>query len=195
MDVFLDGTVVDGAGETLASALEAARSRAGKRLIIEAKADGSPISHADLDRPPTNAPFASKVEFMSADRALLLKEAGRGAAAALDSLRERQSSASELLQRGNVNDAIGQVAEIVGQWAVVREAIMLTLRAAPPGRYHDADREDLNSVLTGLAANLKEIKRSISAQDWSGLGDVLAWDLQEPTDRCRLWLLRAAEGS
>ena len=192
MQVILDGSPIEGAGTTLASALEAVRARAGDRLIVEAFADGASIGSEDLDRPPTRDPYADRVEFKSADRALLLKEAGRDAAEALDRLRERQSAASDLLQQGKVHEAVAQVAEIVGQWAAVRKAILLTLRASPANRYHDSDREELNSVLTGLASNLKEIKRAISTQDWSGLGDVLAWDLQEPTDRCRLWLLRAA---
>jgi hypothetical protein len=194
MDVILDGSRIDAAGTTLASALDAARKRAGERLIVRATADGVAIAPSDLDHPPATDPYASRLEFTSAERDLLLKEAGRDAAEALDALRERQSAASELLQQGKVHEAVGQVAEIVTQWSVVRQAILLTLRASPEDRYHDADRAELNSVLTGLASSLKEIKRAISHQDWSGLGDVLAWDLQEPTDRCRLWLLRASGG-
>jgi hypothetical protein len=44
-----------------------------------------------------------------------------------------------------------------------------------------------------LAGRLEEVKRSLAAEDWSALADVLAYDLGEQAERWKLVLISLSD--
>lgn len=194
MRVYLDGTLIDEAGSTLGRAIEAARARAGTRMLVQAVADGAPVPAADLDDPPGVSPYASELRFASADSSVLLLDTLRETAEMLSEVKELQSRAAELLQTGKVDEAVAEVGEVLETWRTVKEAIVLVLKASPADRYHGAEKQELSEAIGALASALGEIKRAMSVRDWASLGDSLAYDMGEHADRCRAWLIKAGSG-
>ena len=66
--------------------------------------------------------------------------------------------------------------------------IPLDSRVAGPG-----DR-NLGQVVDGLAASLVEVRRSLEAEDWSGLADILAYDMAEQVRDWQSMMRTLAEG-
>ncbi len=194
MRVYLDGKLIDESGSTLDRAIEAARTHAGARMLVQALADGKPVPATDLDHPPASVPYASELAFASADPISLLSDAFRDAAELLLEVKEQQRVTAELLQSGKVDEAVAGIGEILETWRTVKEAIVLSLRASPADQYHGGGQGELPSTIEGLASALGEIKRAMTAQDWASLSDCLAFDMQDHAERCRAWLVRAGTG-
>jgi hypothetical protein len=195
MRVYLDGRPLEGAGETLSSALRAATDAAPGRLLIAVRADGAPVPDADLQTPPGTAPYAATLEFTSDDAPTVVRSALLDTARTLERLKPMQAEAAARVQQGQIHESFGSIGAVLREWGRVREAAMLVSRASASGVYDaGAAREDLDGVVRDLAARLQEIKRAIEQEDWSSLGDSLAYDMDEQADRCRDWFLRAAGG-
>ncbi len=173
----------------MAAALAAGRSAAGERLIVEARADGFEVPATDIDDPPERAPYASRLDFTSADGGELVRVLLTDAAGALDAVGPRHLRAAEQIRGGNIDEALLTLGEVLRMWAEVRSAMELASRADVSSSGAAAEnRDQLAPVLTGLAERLTEIKRTLVASDWSSLADVLAYDMESEVVRCRGWL-------
>jgi hypothetical protein len=62
---------------------------------------------------------------------------------------------------------------------------------ALPGGANGTDT--LVELIGALAGKLEEVKRSLASQDWSGLADVLAYDLSEQAQRWRQVMVSLAD--
>lgn len=194
MRLFIDGTEVPCPCGTLGGALDAARTNAGGRLIVEARADGFEVSPTDLEEPPARAPYAGTLEITTQDAGEVVRSLLRDAAGALDTVSPAHAQAATQINSGNVEQALATLGEVLRTWSSVRTAMELVWRAGPVAGYDVREQGgDLAPVLAGLADRLTEIKRSLGTSDWSGLADVLAYDMDEQARVCRRWLV-AAQG-
>ncbi|MDX2116528.1 MAG: hypothetical protein SFZ24_13035 [Planctomycetota bacterium] len=195
MQVYLDGKLLSGAGQSLSAALESALDAAGAdRLLIEAVADGVPVPAEHLDEPPASEPYAGRLEFTSADASGLARATLSDAAGALVDLKPLHELAADRVREGRIPEAMALISDVLIRWGEVRSAIELTSRTAGAAGYDEAGSRELSEVIRDLASRLTEIKRALGAQDWSSLSDVLAYDMDEQADRLRNWLDRASTG-
>lgn len=191
MRVFLDGRLIDEQGTTLNEAIDAARQHAGRRMIVQISADGSPVPASHIDLPPETSPYAQQLDFLSADPILLLRETMHDAIDAVERVKELQARSSEQLQRGELSEAIGTISELLDTWLGIRDAMAYFVRAKGRSGNDSGDPAD-EAIVEGLSAGLSSVRQALANQDWAGLGDALGWDMQERADDCRAWLLRAA---
>lgn len=194
MRVFLDGRLIDERGTTLGAALDRARAIAPGRLLVEVLADGRSVRAEHLDNPPSESPYAERLEMRSEEAGVLIVEALRGAAEALGEIRRRQDHAADLIHSGRVGEAVAEMASVLELWESIRSAIDLSLRAGGPAGYDERAHRELVSVMEELASSLGEVRRALAGQDWAGLADLLGWDMRDRVESCRGWLSKACEG-
>lgn len=187
MKVYLDGNLIDAAGTTLERAIDSARTHAGTRMLVEALADGRPVPAADFDHPPAKAPYANELAFRSADAARLLADLSDDLSSALQQASDRQDAAANLIRMGQVEAGVSGIGEILELWKMVKEGIEVTLQTSSD---QESRSRELSGTLAALAVSLNEIRRTMSEQDWAGLSDCLAYDMQEHARRCREWIAR-----
>lgn len=195
MQVYLDGKPLAIVGQTLSHAIKAALKSAGDRMIIEAMADGQVVPPEHLESPPGQAPYAGEVRFRSADRASLARVASHDAADTLEQVRSIQRAAADHVRSGQVDVALRALGGALEGWSQVRSAIELMSGSGMlvmPGEAGSSEKA-LEAQLQELAVSLSELKRSIAQSDWSALGDVLAFDLEDRAVRTGEWLRTVAQ--
>lgn len=195
MLVSIDGRPLRCPADTLSAALICARDAAGDRLIVQIRADGFEIPSTDLDEPPSRAPYATRIDFTTADAGELLAGMLQDAAGALDIIAPVHARAADEIRGGRLDQAMHSLGEVLRTWAEVRSAMELASRTGN-GRagVTEQSTDQLVPVLNGLADRLAEIKRTLVSSDWSSLADVLAYDMDDQVARCRSWLLGARGG-
>ncbi len=196
MQVFLDDSPLPNQ-PTLAAALKAAADLAARsgRLIVEASLDGQTIPDAVLESPAT-APAGNLLRLVSVNPRLLVRLTLQDAADALDAAAADQRRCADLIQSGKVDESLAPLTTAVETWQVVREAVEkgaailhMPLDTLTSGT---ADPDRLPDLITALTSRLEEIKRSLTAQDWSGLADVMAYDMAEQAQRWKELLIGLA---
>lgn len=183
MRVYLDGQPVANAGTTLADALSAARAAVGSRLLVEATADGAPIPEDHFDLPPATSPYAGELRFTSADPVALARCTLGEAGDVLVTIRNQQKRAAACVQSGRVAEALPTISEVLAGWSAIRQAVEVVIQPALGLQFAPAAADALPGNISGLAQQLGAMKRALSSQDWAGLGDSLAYDLDDMADR------------
>lgn len=195
MKVYLDGCPIDGAGSTLASALDAVATSLDGRLVIEAEADGSPVPPEHLSQPPGTDPYARRLDLKSENAGALVRFSLLEAADALEGAREDHATAAKSIDVGDTSAAMGALGPILEVWSAAARTIDLARQIEQidlPGRV--ADGRSLDDVADTLNRMLVEIKRCLADQDLVRLADVLAYDMTKAVDDWAA-MLRGLAGS
>jgi hypothetical protein len=186
MKVFLDDMPLAVQVPTVAAAIDAGRSAAGSqgRVIVEAKLDGRSLSQFELDAPSQQEATTGELRFVSADPVALVAYSFRDVASMIPDMRAAQSAAARLLQSGEFEPALTQLAEALGVWESIRRVIdegprliKLDLCGVCIGDV------DAAAAVDQLAKNLAAMQAALTAQDWSTLADVLEGDLDPGAER------------
>lgn len=200
MRLVIDGEVVTTEAAGIAQALDLARERAAEagRTIIEVHADGRPAGTL-LDAPSEGTEGVAELGVTTADTGLFLAETLREAGDALNRVRTDQKQAADQLDQGEVAGALGSLRPVIEGWQMVRTVVDqsaallgVDLQELPVGGGSASD------LIQSLASDLVALRDAVSHEDWSALGDVLGFDLEE---RAAAWLglidalVRRAEGS
>lgn len=208
MQVLLDGQVIEVKAPTLAAALEAGRAAAmrARRVLVEAQMDGVRVPDAILENPDAAGPGGSEIRFTSADPGALVGQTLRDAAEVLGEARKAQGDAADLIDGSQFDRAMPQLSAALGAWeqsrlAVVNGMALLgknleTVRVI--GGTGAGSERPLAEWVGSLTLALEEVRRSLKAQDWVGLSDVLRYDLSEQAELWRAMLgelARSVEGA
>jgi hypothetical protein len=200
MRVFLDGQPLQLERATMASALHAASdaAQARGRVVVEVKVDGAIVSDTILSDPPDEA-LGSEMKIISVEPRLLVRETLLDAVEALDRAGQEQTDAAGEIQSGRVENAMPLLQSAILKWQAVRDAveksaslldIPLESRIAGPG----GGERNLGQVVEGLAASLTQVRRALESEDWSGLADLLAYDMCEQIQSWQEMLRSLADG-
>jgi len=177
MDVYLDGERLTGAGNTLRSAIDAARAHVERgRLIIEARANGTVIPDDELQEPPPTEPYASEITFTSAEASAMVQAPLVQAAEAIGAMEGRHAEIAAQLQTGAASDALAELGHLLETWTTGKTVLQLSAELLGPEIAGDTDA--LDAAIGRLSVALTEVKRSMVAQDWSGLADALEFDME-----------------
>jgi len=210
MRVWLDNAeLTDVAGAGLRGALEAASAAAAAngRVIVEVWADGQPVSNEALADPSPDPGAHAEVRLTTAEPRSLVAVTLHDAADAVDSVRTPQGEAASDVQGGRFDQALAGLGQVLAIWQAAHDAVQngaalvgLDLNAVEfetPG----GGREGVIARVESLAGKLGELKRSVTEQDWTGVSDVLAYDLEEEASAWGVMLralgdrVRAGEGT
>lgn len=181
MRVTMDGQTISEDAAGVAQALELARAKAAElgRLVIEVLADGEPAAEL-LDRMPEDPAGVTELGVTTAEKSLFLRETLLEARDALDRTRQDQQRAAELVDSGEVAQAIGSLRSIVEGWQIVRSVIdqAATLAGVPVTDLRAGETPG-DEAVRALAADLVSLRDAVAKEDWSALSDTLACDLDE----------------
>ena len=196
MRIFLDDEPMTVAKPTLAAAFAEVRRQAEqrKRVIVEATIDGLAIPDEALAEPPDEEFPGSELRFITDDPVGLVRRTLMQVAESLDETTRMQALAAEQIQAGGLDRAMKSLSEALGSWANVQNAISsgTSLLGLSVDRMRVGDRA-VGACVESLASRLTEVKRSIGAQDWAGLADVLAFDMQEQAAAWKMVLTGLAD--
>ena len=185
MRVYLDENEIAVSRPTFAAAVAEVRqlAEARQRVIVEATLDGLAVPDDALMNPPDDEYPDSELRFVSDEPLELVRRTLGQVAESLDGTKKQQALAAELIQTGKLDDAMQSLSVSLNSWTQVQQVVTngvlllglslddLKVNQTPVSRSVDA-----------LAGHLGELKRAIGAQDWSGLADALAFDMQEQAD-------------
>jgi hypothetical protein len=201
MRLYLDGDPIQVETPGLATALRegAARAEQRGRIVVEATLDGRALSDEQLEHPSDDPGAGDEVRLLSAEPKSLVRITLLDAADALEDAKVRQAQCARQLQTGDMEGAMQTLSDAITVWQAVRDVVSRSadLLQLPldgmtfPGP--DADSPPVGQLVASLTANLEELKRSVNAEDWSALADVLAYDLDEQADRWRGLMHNLAE--
>jgi hypothetical protein len=193
MQVFLDEQPVVLASPplTIAAALHAARCSAESRgrVVVEVAVDGRTLDGLALAAPPDTASPTAELRCRSADPRALVAASFRDAAEGLLDAITDQDAAADAIARGRFDLAMPRLTAAVAAWTTARQvldqgAALLAIDLNILTVALDGAETPVARAVAGLAAALTELRRCLTAQDWCGLGDVLAYDL---CDQGEVW--------
>jgi hypothetical protein len=185
MQVLLDGQLVAGDFPSLASAISAAVNTAGPhRIIIEASADGTPLTDEQLMAPPTTPGGFSIVRFTSANPKDLVRVTLLDAVDVLNGVRPEQAEVADLIQRGETQNALTLLQSVLNKWQAIRDVAdrssqVLGVDLAAVQLRQTTTGATFTSATTDLSRHMLEVKNALKAQDWSLLSDVIGYDLDQ----------------
>ncbi len=201
MKVYLDGQPLAVERATLASGLRAGSEAAQRRgrVVVEVYVDGAMVSDTLLGDPPDEV-LGAEMKLVSVEPRLLVRETLLDAVEALDKAGQEQAEAAEEIQSGRPEGAMLLLQSAIMKWQAVRDAVEksaslldIPLSAKISSPTGAADR-NLSQVVDGLAVSLTEVRRTLEADDWSGLADLLAYDMATQVKDWQEMLRSLADG-
>lgn len=191
MQVYLDEELIPIDRPTLSAAIGAAARRAQTkgRVIVSAEADGSPLSDDTLASPSDSATTILELKLRSAEPRRIVAEMLRHAADAAEAVRTPQADAARLVQAGRPEEAGEHLQAVFTIWQAITEglhsgAAMLGLDLTTT-RIADTTP---GALIDDLLVALRGVQASLATQDWSAVGDALAYDLDEISHRWKAML-------
>lgn len=197
MKVYLDNEPIDVNPPSVRGALALARTQAeGQgRLIIEVAADGSPMLGSVLDNPPDDDAGVGELRMLSAAPGPFVRETLLESVSVLDDAKANQDRAAELIQSGSVREAFGPLQRVLESWGVIRDVVAQSARLVDMS----IDTVRVGEGVTGevcineLAQRLGALRRGVAHEDWSGVADELAYEMDGLVERWRGLLAAMAE--
>ncbi len=200
MRIVVDNEPLTAAPGSIAGALSAARLSAEQRgrVVIEVLLDGEPLTDAQLSQPSTAARNSGEMRFTTAEPAELVGSTLLGVAETLGDVKLEQQAAAELLTLGKMSEAMDRLHHALRTWEGVRQAVidgttLLGMSVETTVLRTTSGERAMSEQVRLLASSLSEVKRAFGAEDWSGLADVLGYDMQEQADQWRETLIALAE--
>ncbi len=186
MEIYLDNDRLETDAATLGAMIDAARQAAAdrRRIVVEVRVDGQTLSAAELDEQQEQAPTAQEVQLISAEPRELSRQTMLEARDALARARSQQSQAAELLQSDETTAALEEIREVLATWSQARQAV--DLGAQMTGL--DLDTVEIDAVpaaqiIADLADLLSEVRDQLTASDWIGLADTLAYPMSDTAEK------------
>ncbi len=190
MQVYLDNEPLSVDRLTMRSAFGAAieSARGLGRVIVEVVADGQPVAGTVLADPPDDPLDGDELRFTSVEPWSMVYEIMHESAEALEAASAHQRRASEHLLDSKLDEAREDIDVAMGIWQQVVMAIQRS------GQLLDIDIETLEfgdpptplgERVKGLAQLLTTLTQGAQNEDWSSLGDLLAYELEEEAENWR----------
>ncbi|MDX2018497.1 MAG: hypothetical protein SFY95_12770 [Planctomycetota bacterium] len=181
MRVLVDEQAVGSDESSVAGAIRAGVAEAERRgrIIIEAWADGRKMADEELIAPAFHDAGIRELKFISADPRALVRVTLLDAADTLTTIREDQRSASDAILAGKTSEALEALGRCMATWQLVRDSVQKGMDALGLSMADLPGDLAVGPRVADLAFRLGEIRRMLTTQDWSGLADVLAYDMDE----------------
>ena len=185
MQIFIDDNKLSDAPD-LDSALEQARVHAESqgRLIVDILVDGQPATDALFDEEPEKLPKINELRFTTADTASLVNETLETAIDSIELLKADQQAGAEQIRSGDLEDSMQTLRSIMEGWQSMRDIVdqitQITNQELPIIQIGDQSGTD---IVQSLSDALSEVRETLKNEDWSLLGDVIEYDLNELAEK------------
>ena len=187
MTVYIDDEPVDLAGVDLGTMLQEARRRMESlgRIVVEVELDGQRLDPSDLAS-RQQAPVAdhSNLRLVTTDPHILASSTLHRIRGELETVRQEQIEAADLLQQDKKTQAVQHMASALDRWQQTQQAI---------GQATELIGIDLNSltvgeqpveaVMDGLICHLKALRGMLAARDTVALADALLYECPKTVDQ------------
>lgn len=190
MRLLVDDKAVTLERPTLAAAIAAgaAHAEAMGRIVVEIKADGVTLADRDIESAPDVPGTFQQVSVETASKAELGANVLEAAASALSDLVSAQRFVADQILATKLEPAMNALKEVLDVWQGVRggtEQVCIMLATDLPTLGAGVGKaEEAGAIVGRTAATLSEVMRSVQAQDWSTLADVMTDEL---SDLARAW--------
>jgi hypothetical protein len=185
MLVILDGTILNSTLTNLAEGLQAGIAAAEQKgtLIIEVKADGKAIENDVLSGEKEHAGQVGRLEMVSVRPRELMAQTLRNAAGALDEVEPKRELAAEKIAQGELQEAMNELQVVLSAWQTVQSITekggQLLGEDLTQARLKGIDAQTpVADCIAALRHVLGELNNALAEQDWSRLGDIVAYDLE-----------------
>ncbi len=183
-----------GTGGSCADAFPAAQAHAAARgrIIVGIEVDGCPLSGDEVNTAVARAKGASRVNLTTETPEILVGSALLDAAEMLRNTDGPRDAAVKHIRAGRLGDALREIESLSKRWQEARQAVEQSAELLGVGVGEligsGATPAGVGAGRAGgpgdtLALCLKEISRCVRESDWSGLADVLEFDLAEESER------------
>jgi septation ring formation regulator EzrA len=185
MDVYLDEERLAINPTTLAEVIEHVRQRIadGDRVIVEVRMDGQSLTEEQLDACEQQPLECDEVQLVTADPYELARQTLEQIREALLQVKDAQQEAANLLQSDQAAEAMEHVRDLLQVWQQAQQSVLHSAQLL--GLSLDEIRvgeRDLPQIVDQLSTALGDIRQQLSARDWIGLADTLAYPLDEAAD-------------
>lgn len=185
MPVFLDDVVVDLDGERLGELIVAAQQRIEPtgRIIVEVTVGGDVIvGDALADRQDEDLGGREMHLYTAEPRELTLTILTQ-VRAELETLRQMQAQAAELLQQDQPAEALRQFGEALNVWMQAQQAVLHAAQVMSIDLDSlTVDEKTLTEQIEALRQQLEEVKSMIVSGDTVSLADALAYEWPQTVD-------------
>lgn len=170
--------------DALAQAAEMAQQR--DRLIVEVIVDGESWNDRDLADPDVTSVPADDVRLVTACPRDLVSQTFEDAAATLDDIDGLHKRAAEQLQVDHRPAAMQSLADAIGMWQIVQEAVSKGAGAVgiDLADVHGPDCTALDAIGT-LNEHLTGLRDALVNDDGVAIADTLLYELPEVVDQWR----------
>jgi hypothetical protein len=185
MDVFIDNDPAQLTGANLGDLIASARAKleTTSRIIVEVRVDGRTLSAEEFDALTDSQPAAEEVQFITADPYSLATVTLGEVRDALTTARQAQQQAAELLQSDNAAQAMDHIRHALAVWQQAQQALLQSaqLLDVPLDDLTVADRP-MAELVDELGELLNQVREQLTAGDFLGLADTLAYPLTDALD-------------
>lgn len=185
MDIYLDHDRFDTDATTLGGLIAAVRDRLSDsgRAIVEVRFDGDTVPSDELETRHDQVIEADEVQLITAEPFELARQSLLDVGEALAGVRENQQKAAELLQSDKPAEALNAIREALQVWQQAQETVLQAGRLIGLDLDHtEVNGELVPAIIESLAGRLKTVRDQLVANDWIGLADTLAYELDETID-------------
>lgn len=188
MKAWIDGQPFSATGETCAEVLEAARVHAAAtgRVVVSVEVDGEEFVGDAIGSLAFRLAASASVRMTTESPRVLVREALMDAAGLLRQTDGPREEAIKHIRGGRLADALRSIESVARTWEQVRgaaeqsaELLGVEVRELLAGPI--TNNEASGNPASALAICLSELKRCVEHADWSGLADVMEYDLAEET--------------
>ncbi len=181
MHIWIDNTQLTDAPD-LDAALEQARLHAESqgRLIVDILVDGQPAPDEIFDDQPQGLDSINELRFTTADTNQLVVETVNTAIDSIQLLKADQAAGTQQIRSGDLSDAMNTMRSIMEGWQALRDI------ADQVAQVTQIDIPSLkigphlgSEIVDSLSKALSEVRETLQNEDWSSLGDIIEYDLDE----------------
>ena len=181
MHIWIDNTQLADAPD-LNAALEQARVHAetGGRLIVDILVDGQPAPDEIFDDEPEGLGPINELRFTTADTNELIVETAQTAIESIELLKADLEAGAQQIRAGDIQDAMETMRSILEGWQAMRDIVdQITQITSIEIESIKVGEEMGSEIIDLLSKSLSEVRETLQNEDWSSLGDVIEYDLNE----------------
>jgi len=181
MQIWIDNTQLSDAPD-LNAALEQARVHAetGGRLIVDILVDGQPAPDELFDDEPEGLDEINELRFTTADTNELIIETAQTAIESVELLKADLEAGAQQIRAGDLQDSMETMRSILDGWQAMRDIVdQITQITSIDIQSIKVGEEMGSEIIDSLSKSLSEVRETLQNEDWSSLGDVIEYDLNE----------------
>ncbi len=183
MKITIDDRVLETDATTLGGALMAAQSVCEGRMVVQAVADGSAVSAADLLNPPETSPYCEELHFQTADPSALVHETLYSAVDIIRGITPRQKEVSDLFLDGEVDKGKDQLMQLLSGWLDVNKTVQLCTSSGHVSReVVDGLEPSFEDSVRKLSSDLNELRNALEGGDFTAVSDLLAYEVKDQAE-------------